>query len=60
MRKMKTIKSHEWTNPDGCKCTLTVSTADGAPISEEDQAFIRRLVPMAAEEVINAVAPEKP
>lgn len=55
---MRVITSTDWVNPDGTECSLTVSTKDGEPLSEEDQAFIRRFLPLASELVIEATTSE--
>jgi hypothetical protein len=56
---MVPIFENEWIAEDGSHCRMTVSTQDGEPLSGEDQAFIRRLLPLAAENMLEAAAPDQ-
>lgn len=56
--EMKVLHQSTRVMPDGTEVTLTISTAKGAPISEEDKAFIRRFIPMSAGVVLDHVEDE--
>lgn len=51
--EMVVIRESTVTYPDGTTVTVTVSTADGSPLSPEDLAAINRMVPLAAGSMID-------
>lgn len=60
MDEMKVIATHEYTLESGIHVKMTVSTKNGEPVSPEDQAFLRRILPLGAGMTLDAVAPEVP